>query len=181
MTDHPLPVKAGMDVLGSDMRPVGIVEEVREQDFLTAEAVGGIYIPFDAVRNLADGNVILNIPASDVDLQSWPRPPSISSVSSGMDVSPGPAGPGMPFAPPGTPTGFAGAKSPDAPVTGTSDLTGDTEIGGPGELGPALSGEQPTLPSTGERRSGEPVGGREPDQAEGEGLNLGSSGSGSQF
>lgn len=173
MTDHPLQVKAGMDVLGSDRRPVGIVEDVREQDFLTAEAVGGIYIPFDAVRTLTDGNVVLNIPAGDVDLQSWPRPPSISSVSSGMDVSPGPAGPGMPFAPPGTPTGFAGANSPDAPVTGTSDLTGDTEISGPDELGPALGGEQPTPPTTGERHPGEPVGGREPDQETGEGLDSG--------
>ncbi len=172
MTDHPRQVKAGMGVLGSDKRPVGIVEEVRGQDFLTAGAVGGIYIPFDAVQNLIDGNVVLNIPAGDVDLQSWPRPPSISSVSSGMDVSPGPAGPGMPFAPPGTPTGFAGAKSPDAPVIGTGGLTGDTEISGPGELGPLL-GEQPTLPTTGERHPGEPVGGREPAQPEEEGLDSG--------
>ncbi|CCF83153.1 hypothetical protein NITHO_1940002 [Nitrolancea hollandica Lb] len=148
------------------------MEEVRGQDFLTAGAVGGIYIPFDAVQNLIDGNVVLNIPAEDVDLQSWPRPPSISSVSSGMDVSPGPAGPGMPFAPPGTPTGFAGAKSPDAPVIGTGGLTGDTEISGPGELGPLL-GEQPTLPTTGERHPGEPVGGREPAQPEEEGLDSG--------
>lgn len=166
MTDHPAQVSAGMDVLGSDMRPVGIVQEVREHDFLTMEAMGGIYIPFDVVRSLADDKVVLNIPAGDVDLQSWPRPPSISSVSSGMDVSPGPAGPGMLFAPPGTPTGFPGAGSPDAPLTGTGDLTGDTEVSSPGEFGPPLSGGQLSLPAAGERHSEEPVGGREPDQTE---------------
>lgn len=116
-----------MDVLGSDMHRVGMVEEVREHDFLTAEEVSSIFIPFDAIRSLTDKDVILNFPAGDVDLQSWPRPPSISGITSGMDVSPGPAGPDMPFAPPGTPTGFPGAESPDAPLFGTGNLTDDTE------------------------------------------------------
>lgn len=155
-----------MEVLGSDMQPVGVVEEIREDDFLTAERLGGVYIPFDAVQRLTDSNVILNLPAGDVDLQSWPRVPDIGSVSGGMDVSPGPAGPGMPFAPPGTPTGFAGSKSLDAPTIAGTGLTGETEVSGPGNLGPAIGGPWPSLPTTGERNPEEPVGGREPEQPE---------------
>jgi hypothetical protein len=166
MKDHPAQIRAGMEVLGSDMHPVGMVDEVRDQDFLTMEKLGGVYIPFDAVQRLTDGNVILNIPAEEVDLQNWPRLPDISSISGGMDVSPGPAGPGMPFAPPGTPTGFSGAKSPDAPVTGTGNLTDDTEVSGPGRLEGTMGTQQPSLPTKGEQQLGEPVGGREPGQPE---------------
>jgi len=127
MTDDRPQVTMGMEVVGADMHAVGIVEDVRDDDFLVAEREpGSVFVPFDAVLRLTGNQVVLKMRAEEVDLQNWPRLPTIGSVSAGMESSPGPAGSGMPFVPPGSPTGFTGAQSPDAPAAGTGELTDET-------------------------------------------------------
>src|SRR5438067_2855960 len=60
-------VQEGMDVVGSDMRPVGVVRNVRDNDFrIDIPMQRDLYAPFDAVQNVTDDRVILNIPADQV-------------------------------------------------------------------------------------------------------------------
>ena len=66
----------GMDVLGSDDAMVGRVKEVRATDFLVDRRMQrDIYVPNDAIRDVARGQVNLNIPAHQVDNMGWANPP----------------------------------------------------------------------------------------------------------
>lgn len=57
-----------MQVVGEDMRSVGRVQTVRDQDFLIDRPVfPDIAVPYDAVRNVTDDLVVLSAPANDVD------------------------------------------------------------------------------------------------------------------
>src|SRR2546423_5642752 len=57
-------VQEGMDVVGSDMRPVGVVRNVRDNDFrIDIPMQRDLYAPFDAVQNVTDDRVILKIPS----------------------------------------------------------------------------------------------------------------------
>lgn len=58
----------GMAVVGRDMRPVGRVQEIRDHDFLIDRPVlPDIAVPYDAIRDIATGVVVLSAPAGDVD------------------------------------------------------------------------------------------------------------------
>src|SRR5436309_5973064 len=68
-------VQEGMDVVGSDMRPVGVVRNVRDNDFrIDIPMQRDLYAPFDAVQNVTADRVILNVPADQVRDMNWSRP-----------------------------------------------------------------------------------------------------------
>ncbi len=68
-------VQEGMDVVGSDMRPVGVVRNVRDNDFrIDIPMQRDLYAPFDAVQSVTADRVILNIPADQVRDMNWSRP-----------------------------------------------------------------------------------------------------------
>ena len=68
-------VQVGMPVVGSDMKNVGLVKEVRDDDFLVDIPMHrDLYIPFSAVQNVEDDQAVLNIPAHQVSQMNWPRP-----------------------------------------------------------------------------------------------------------
>ena len=69
-------VQAGMQVVGSDMSNVGNVKDVRDNDFLVDIPMQrDVYVPFSAVQNVNDDQVVLNIPAGQVQDMNWPSPP----------------------------------------------------------------------------------------------------------
>jgi hypothetical protein len=66
----------GMDVLGSDDAMIGRVKEVRATDFLVDRRMQrDIYVPNEAIRDVSRGQVMLNIPAHQVDNMGWANPP----------------------------------------------------------------------------------------------------------
>ena len=68
-------VQLGMPVVGSDMKNVGLVKEIRDDDFLVDIPMHrDLYIPFSAVQNVEDDQAVLNIPAHQVSQMDWPRP-----------------------------------------------------------------------------------------------------------
>jgi hypothetical protein len=68
-------ISEGMDVAGSDGVIVGQVKEPRGTDFLVDRPMQqNTYIPFSAVQTVDGSRVMLNVPARDVDNQSWPTP-----------------------------------------------------------------------------------------------------------
>lgn len=68
-------VQEGMDVVGSDMRPVGVVRNVRDNDFrIDIPMQRDLYAPFDAVQEVTSDRVILNVPADQVRDMNWSRP-----------------------------------------------------------------------------------------------------------
>lgn len=70
-----LQMQPGMPVVGSDMKNVGLVKEVRDDDFLVDIPMHrDLYIPFSAVQNVEDDQAVLNIPAHQVSQMNWPKP-----------------------------------------------------------------------------------------------------------
>lgn len=68
-------VQNGMQVVGSDAADIGRVKEVRSNDFLVDIRMHrDLYIPYGAVQNISQNQVILNIPASQVQNMNWPHP-----------------------------------------------------------------------------------------------------------
>ncbi len=68
-------VQGGMEVVGSDLKSVGSVKDVRENDFLVAIPMQrDIYVPFTGIQNVDEGRIVLNIPASQVYKMNWPKP-----------------------------------------------------------------------------------------------------------
>ncbi|MBI4496423.1 MAG: DUF2171 domain-containing protein [Chloroflexi bacterium] len=72
----------GMNVMGADGNMVGQIKELRENDFL-AHRPGKpeIYIPFNAISNIADFTVTLNIAAGQADQMGWEQPPQAGSAA----------------------------------------------------------------------------------------------------
>ncbi len=69
-------IQPGMQVVGSDMGSIGQVRDVRENDFLIDLPMKrDVYAPFNAIQNVDDGQVVLNIPANQVSNMNWPNPP----------------------------------------------------------------------------------------------------------
>lgn len=65
-------MRLGLEVLGSDRQPIGMVQQARDDDFLVDRpGTANIYIPYAAVRSLNEGQVVLDIPASQIDAQGW--------------------------------------------------------------------------------------------------------------
>ncbi len=70
-----LQMQPDMPVVGSDMKNVGLIKEVRDDDFLVDIPMHrDLYIPFSAVQNVEDDQVVLNVPAHQVGQMNWPRP-----------------------------------------------------------------------------------------------------------
>jgi hypothetical protein len=64
-----------MEVVGSDGDLVGTVKQVRDNDFLVNRPLQrDVYVPFDAVKDVATGKVVLNVQAGQVDYMNWPNP-----------------------------------------------------------------------------------------------------------
>jgi osmotically-inducible protein OsmY len=68
-------IRQGMDVVGSDASRIGQVKEVREQDFLVDRAgQRDLYVPFHAVHDVMGNQLILTVPAGQVEQQGWASP-----------------------------------------------------------------------------------------------------------
>ncbi len=66
-------VTTGMNVVGSDGLPVGVVAETRNGDFKVSRPDGpDIYVPDSARKEIYGHELQLNIPAGLVDSQGWP-------------------------------------------------------------------------------------------------------------
>ena len=64
-----------MEVVGADDQPVGRVKEVRDGDFLVDRpSARDVYVPLDAVTDVASNRVRLNVQAHEVDDMGWPKP-----------------------------------------------------------------------------------------------------------
>lgn len=69
----------GMDVLGVDRRLVGRVKTVCARYLLIDRAAKrDVYVPFEAIQALWHNQIVLDIPAGQVDEMRWPRPPLLS-------------------------------------------------------------------------------------------------------
>ena len=72
-------VEQGMEVVGSDGERVGVLRDVRPAaaDVLVHRPLlqRDVYIPFDAIDGVRDGDLVLTIPATEVARQGWPHPP----------------------------------------------------------------------------------------------------------
>ncbi len=75
-TTSPSQMQQGMEVIGSDMKSVGRVRNVRDNDFhVDIPMQRDIYVPFTAIQNVEGDRVVLTIPASQVNDMNWPKPP----------------------------------------------------------------------------------------------------------
>ena len=71
---------AGLEVLGADGARVGQVKAARPPDILVDRALKrDVYVPFEAVQDVRENQIILTIPADQVDSMNWPRPPLLST------------------------------------------------------------------------------------------------------
>ena len=71
-------VREAMEVVGADGRRVGFVAAIRRDDILVDRPLRrDIYVPFSAVREVTGEQVVLRIPAAEVDRQGWPHPPLV--------------------------------------------------------------------------------------------------------
>jgi hypothetical protein len=69
------PVRVGMHVVGTDGKEVGKVKEVRDKDFLIDRPMRrDVYAPLDAIQNVTDDTVTLNVSSDRVDNMNWPKP-----------------------------------------------------------------------------------------------------------
>jgi hypothetical protein len=68
-------IQAGMPVVGSDMSNIGLVKEVRDNDFLVDIPMQrDRYVPFTAVQNVEADQVVLEIKGSQVNEMDWAKP-----------------------------------------------------------------------------------------------------------
>lgn len=79
-TEHDVfQVSHDMDVVGADGVRVGQLREVRtaEGDILVHRSLlqRDVYVPFDAIKEVREGAIVLTIPADQVDHMGWPHPP----------------------------------------------------------------------------------------------------------
>ncbi len=64
-----------MHVVGTDGKEVGKVKEVRDKDFLIDRPMRrDVYAPLDAIQNVTDDTVTLNVSSDQVDNMNWPKP-----------------------------------------------------------------------------------------------------------
>lgn len=67
----------GMLVVGTNGNQIGTIKEVQmhSRNFLVNRSMQrDIYIPFSAIQSVQNQQVVLNIPANQVDNQDWPSP-----------------------------------------------------------------------------------------------------------
>jgi hypothetical protein len=62
----------GMQVVGLDGVPVGLVRDVRDEDFLIDRPTQlDVCLTYDAVKLVTEGQVVLKVPADEVDYTPW--------------------------------------------------------------------------------------------------------------
>ena len=62
-----------MQVVGTGARPVGQVAELRGTDFRLSRPDGvDVYVPYEAIRAMLGGEVVLDVRADQIDAQGWP-------------------------------------------------------------------------------------------------------------
>lgn len=72
-------VTDGMDVRGVTGTLVGRLKEVRRDDILVHRALRrDVYVPFDAIKDVRDGCIVLAVPEEQVDAMDWPHPPLLA-------------------------------------------------------------------------------------------------------
>ena len=73
--DRVTQVQVGMQVVGSDKRNVGLVKEVRDDDFLVDIPMHrDLDGPVKAGQNVGAGLGVLNFRGHQVNQMNWPRP-----------------------------------------------------------------------------------------------------------
>ena len=73
-------VRVGMEVVGFDGESVGLVKEVRANDFLLDRVMRrDVYVPLSAVEkvvlDVTPEQVVLNVRGADVAVTDWASPP----------------------------------------------------------------------------------------------------------
>lgn len=69
-------IQQGVEVYGSNDDYIGRVKEVTGQTFLVDRTMQrDVYVPMSAVQNMDGDQVVLNLPADEVDNQGWDNPP----------------------------------------------------------------------------------------------------------
>jgi hypothetical protein len=78
-------VREGMEVLGSDLKRIGAVKEVRRDDFfIDRPRAVDLFVPFSAVRSLRDGQIVLDVPAERIDTIAWTKAMESTGRASGV-------------------------------------------------------------------------------------------------
>ncbi len=76
-------VRSGMTVYGTNGNEIGMVKDIRSNDFLVSRSLHrDIYVPLNAVQSVSNDQVYLNIPSDQVDDMNWPNPPMFGESSS---------------------------------------------------------------------------------------------------
>lgn len=69
-------LQEGMKVVGSDMSNIGLVSDIRDNDFLVDIPMHrDLYVPFSAIQNMDNDGVVLNIQGDQIYDMGWPKPP----------------------------------------------------------------------------------------------------------
>lgn len=73
---NPSELHVGSEVVGADGAFIGHLQDVHEH-YVSAErpAKADVYIPFIEIQDVADGKVVVNVPARDIDLMGWSKIP----------------------------------------------------------------------------------------------------------
>src|SRR4051794_19641869 len=68
-------VTRGMEVVGADGGPIGRLKDVDGASVLVDRAwQRDVNVPFDAIRDVVQGQLVLTISADEVDRMDWPKP-----------------------------------------------------------------------------------------------------------
>ncbi len=68
-------LRESMVVLGADNERIGVIKEVRTNDFLVNRRLArDVYVPFSAIRSVTSEGVMVTVNAGDVNDQGWPNP-----------------------------------------------------------------------------------------------------------
>ena len=69
------PLTHGMEVVGADGGPIGALKDVDAGSVLVDRPwQRDVYVPFEAIRDVVQGQLVLTIPADQVDSMDWPKP-----------------------------------------------------------------------------------------------------------
>ena len=71
-------VTRGMAVVGADGGHIGVLKDVNATSVLVDRPWRrDVYVPFDAIRDVVSGQLVLTIAAAQVDSMEWPKPSMI--------------------------------------------------------------------------------------------------------
>lgn len=71
-------LQEGMKVIGSDKSNIGRVGDIRDNDFrVDIPMHRDLYVPFSAIQNMDNDQVMLNVQGDQIYGMGWPKPPLI--------------------------------------------------------------------------------------------------------